>query len=553
MLVFCITVNTSSLDSRRSRASAKSVKPLGSNTSNIATMSDIVLEASNSAFLPEADRVVEYDTITLSQANETISSKLSYEDIQEETEDSTSPTFPKEISIAKSEFNTKVSLKIPEEKITSLNYEELSRNVKSVKRQLAKLRKKVNIKQDKFSDIEIGEGEEVLVFISPVPPSVISPPIFSDIKKELKTIVANTDNIEFPLPLPLTVHELNIVQTQTSNIAPLSKEDYFEEEDETENDNYDSQDQSPFGVSVSTIAPKNIGFSNYNKNSVEISKSKSTSSNAITFGQRKNPFIKAFSAMKPEQRNTKTAPKKIARPTKQMSRKIASVSPHLLKKDLYHTYISDNQYLSPVEYMSDGEEFLSDEIDENFYEDSEESAEEYADDNNFTRERNIGDALDGGSFINSDAIQSKLIKVKKSTQLPNGPLKIGDYEVLQMKLDFSPDSSAISGESINIIRSFAQIAKEQPTNSIEISLPASSMSNPEEKILTARRLAIVSNVLRDAGLADKQIYPVLTNRNLNSFSFRVISNDSYERLRVSKGADIFGDEENIKEYNLMKW
>ena len=143
--------------------------------------------------------------------------------------------------------------------------------------------------------------------------------------------------------------------------------------------------------------------------------------------------------------------------------------------------------------------------------------------------------------------------VKKSSELPSGPLKIGNREVLQMKLDFESGSSAISRESVNIIRSFAQIAKDQPTNSIQIAISENAMKNTKAKKLAARRLAIVSNVLRNEGLSDKQITPVLTNRDIDSFSFRVVNNDSYDKLRVSKGADIFGEEENVKEYDLMRW
>ena len=122
-----------------------------------------------------------------------------------------------------------------------------------------------------------------------------------------------------------------------------------------------------------------------------------------------------------------------------------------------------------------------------------------------------------------------------------------------MKIDFQDGSSAVSGESVNLIRSFAQIATEQPTNSIEITIPESVMNNPKKKKLTARRLSIVSNILRNAGISDRQILPVLTNRDEDSFAFRVVSNDVYTKLRVSKGADIFGEEENVKEYNIMKW
>ena len=51
----------------------------------------------------------------------------------------------------------------------------------------------------------------------------------------------------------------------------------------------------------------------------------------------------------------------------------------------------------------------------------------------------------------------------------------------------------------------------------------------------------------------KQIKPVLSNRDEDSFAFRVVTNDDYTKLRVSKGTDIFGEEENVKEYDIMKW
>ncbi|MDE6224087.1 MAG: hypothetical protein K2M23_01270, partial [Alphaproteobacteria bacterium] len=155
--------------------------------------------------------------------------------------------------------------------------------------------------------------------------------------------------------------------------------------------------------------------------------------------------------------------------------------------------------------------------------------------------------------VNVNKIKEKFQNAKKSSDLPSGPLKVGNREVLQMKLDFEPDSSAISGESVNIIRSFAQIATDQPTNSIQIAISEKVMNDPKAKKLAARRLAIVSNVLRNAGISDKQINPVLTNRDADSFSFRVVSNDTFDRLKVSKGTDIFGEEENVQEYNLMRW
>ena len=60
-------------------------------------------------------------------------------------------------------------------------------------------------------------------------------------------------------------------------------------------------------------------------------------------------------------------------------------------------------------------------------------------------------------------------------------------------------------------------------------------------------------MLRNAGISDRQIKPVLSDREEDSFVFRVVSNDKYGTLRISKGVDMFGEEENVKEYNIMKW
>ena len=281
----------------------------------------------------------------------------------------------------------------------------------------------------------------------------------------------------------------------------------------------DDADTSPFGVSVS----------------------KTTSADAT----KDNPFIRAFSVLKPEKISKN---KKVNKTVKEV--KISSVSPEFLKKDLNKTYLSENKYLSPVEDIEDD---MEDEIDEEFEEDAEETAEEYAENKDFSSQKNVKDALEGKGPIDINTIKEKISSVKKNTGLPSGPLKVGAREVLQMKIDFQDGSSAVSGESVNLLRSFAQIANEQPTNSIEISLPQSVMSNPKDKKITARRLSLVSNILRDAGISDKQIKPVLSDRDMNSFTFRVVGNDTYSKYRVSKGTDIFGDDESVKEYDIMKW
>jgi hypothetical protein len=262
-------------------------------------------------------------------------------------------------------------------------------------------------------------------------------------------------------------------------------------------------DDEPFGVMVSALLPDEAA--------------EAPRKNSITIGSEAKPaagsFLKAFSAIRPESVAAAAPPSR----KKPAEKTVSDLSPKLLKQELYNTYISENEYLSPVEYAPDapGDEAIA--------------------------------------RPDRHAVEGKIRDAKKKIDLPAGPLKIGSREVLQMKLDFEPTSSAVSGESVNVLRSFAQVAADQPTNSIEIGIAGSAMNNPAKKRLAARRLAIVSNILRNSGLSDKQIFPVLSDRDEDSFSFRAIGNDRYERLSVSKGVDMFGEAESVQSYDLMRW
>jgi hypothetical protein len=70
--------------------------------------------------------------------------------------------------------------------------------------------------------------------------------------------------------------------------------------------------------------------------------------------------------------------------------------------------------------------------------------------------------------------------------------------------------------------------------------------------LAARRLAIVEQVLRDTGVSQQRILPVLSQRDDDSFVLRVISNDQYDSL-TQKKRDIFGDTIDTKSYKSMSW
>ena len=70
--------------------------------------------------------------------------------------------------------------------------------------------------------------------------------------------------------------------------------------------------------------------------------------------------------------------------------------------------------------------------------------------------------------------------------------------------------------------------------------------------MAAKRLAIVEQVLRDTGIAEQRIVPVLSQRDDDVFVLRVISGDTFESLREQK-RNMFGDTVSTKTYKSMSW
>lgn len=508
---------------------------------NVATLADIVSEQPNEAFI-DID-----DTINLSS---NITDSLNMSDYYE-FEDSSDNT-----NNDAKDVSTNITKDTETKKVNKHSVSKKSNIAKpSRKSTIAKATKKSN---DKFSDILVGEGEEVLVSSS-IPANNTLENLYSVTPKIENETITNTVAQTTPVP------SINEVATQENEVS----QNVSSTTDNQSSFSDSSSQNNPFGVMVSKSAPKKIRSVNHAK---YVSQNKP---NMNKIGNA-NPFIRAFSALRPE----KMTSAKIRKATSNMAKNapkrreqtISSLSSDALKRDLNRAYLSDNQYLSPVEGIDDetDTEYVEDEmaegVDEEFEENAEERAEEMGDDINYSYQQNVGEALEGTgpaninkitnttpSQLSSSAIKNKIKDVKNSKLAPSGPLKAGSREVLQMKIDFQDGSSAVSGESVNLIRSFAQVATDQPTNSIEITIPQSVMNNPTKKKLTARRLSIVSNILRNAGISERQIKPILTDRDENSFAFRIISNDEFKRLRISKGNDIFGEDENIKEYNIMKW
>ena len=78
------------------------------------------------------------------------------------------------------------------------------------------------------------------------------------------------------------------------------------------------------------------------------------------------------------------------------------------------------------------------------------------------------------------------------------------------------------------------------------------MNNADSRKLAARRLAIVEQVLRDTGVAEQRIVPVLAARGDDGFLLRIISNDQFETL-TQQQRNLFGDTVGKKTYKSMSW
>jgi hypothetical protein len=469
LAVFAIFNAASSQSSRRPGGSAQRRRPLAfSPYSNVATIDDIVAEAPNVAIIPETADVIYYDV----------------------------PAFPTPAEIETAAPAARAKKPVPEKKAAP------ARAMSAAKSRGV---------SDRFADIRVNDGEEVLVFATPSVPAQKK----SASKNAYAIIAQAAEPADKAVPGEKEANPNTVAKAEGEPAAVPAPG-----EKEASPNNVASANDSPFEIEVSGLTPAELGLGEAFADRAEIADGPRVS-------QGPNPFLKAFSAVKPDDGKGKGKDKKkkakdqkgeapAAAPSdapaaKPAAEKVVSyASSRGLKDDLYRTYMSDNRYLSPVEYVD-------------------------------------------GRGVDAGQVQSRMKDAKKMVALPSGPLKVGSREVLQMKLDFEPTSSAVSGESVNIIRSFAQIATDMPTNSIEIGIPESVMNNPKKKKLAARRLAIVSNVLRNAGLSDRQIYPVLSARDPESFSFRVIGNDKFDTLRISKGTDIFGEEESVQQYNLMRW
>lgn len=123
---------------------------------------------------------------------------------------------------------------------------------------------------------------------------------------------------------------------------------------------------------------------------------------------------------------------------------------------------------------------------------------------------------------------------------------------LEIKIRFRNQDSALSRENYNLLTEYASIVVSNPKRAIQVAIPQNATRKSDERKLAARRLAIVEQVLRDTGVSEQRIMPVLSNRDEEGFVLRIISGDQYETL-TQKQRDMFGDTISKKSYKSMSW
>ena len=128
----------------------------------------------------------------------------------------------------------------------------------------------------------------------------------------------------------------------------------------------------------------------------------------------------------------------------------------------------------------------------------------------------------------------------------------GGIRPLEIKINFRNDDAALSRDNYNLLTEYAGIVLSNPTRAVQVSIPQSVASDDDARKLAARRLAIIEQVLRDNGISEQRILPVLSARDEDGLVLRMISLDQYETL-TKRQRDVFGDTVSKKTYRSMSW
>ncbi len=123
---------------------------------------------------------------------------------------------------------------------------------------------------------------------------------------------------------------------------------------------------------------------------------------------------------------------------------------------------------------------------------------------------------------------------------------------MEVKISFFNNDSGLSRDNYNLLSETASIVVNNPKRAVQIGIPESVTQNKDTRKLAARRLAIVEQVLRDTGIAEQRIVPVLSQRDGDEFVLRIISGETFESLNQQK-RDTFGKSGSRKTYKNMSW
>lgn len=127
--------------------------------------------------------------------------------------------------------------------------------------------------------------------------------------------------------------------------------------------------------------------------------------------------------------------------------------------------------------------------------------------------------------------------------------KIRPFEI---KVSFRNADSALSRDNYTLLTTFAGIVVNDPKRAVQVLIPKDATTDADDRKLTARRLAIVEQVLRDTGVPEQRIMPVLSNREDDGgLVLRNIDSTQYETLTKQQRSQ-FG-KTTTKTYKSMTW
>ena len=188
-----------------------------------------------------------------------------------------------------------------------------------------------------------------------------------------------------------------------------------------------------------------------------------------------------------------------------VDKKVSQMSPSELKKAFRKTYLSENKHLSTYQ---------------------------------------IDDRYDVASETTSDI--EGFSAVRDLSEIDSG------VRPMEIKISFMNGDAGLSRDNYTLISETASIVVNNPKRAIQIAIPESVMYSKDARKLASRRLAIVEQVLRDTGVAEQRIVPVLSQRSDDVFVLRVISGDTFETLTQQKH-NMFGESVSKKTYKSMAW